>query len=78
MNKYTQQAVKRIRGKMTQKDFSELLGYDNPQFISFMENGHSKIPVECIYKLKRLGINVRPLIKAVVKDFETNLKEQVK
>ena len=78
MNKYTQQAVKRIRGKMTQKDFSELLGYDNPQFISLMENGHSKIPVECICKLKRLGINVRPLMKAVVKDFEINLKEQVK
>lgn len=41
----------RIKADMTQKDFATQLGYDIPQFISLMENGHAKIPLNILGKV---------------------------
>ncbi len=38
----------REKASMTQKTLSELLGYENPQFVSLIENGHSKVPLNVL------------------------------
>lgn len=77
MNNYAGQALKNLRGKKTQAEIAELLGC-HAQFISLVENGHSKMPVPSISVLKKNGFNVRPLLKGIIKDFENELKENVK
>lgn len=45
--KHLGQVVKefRLKADLTQKELAEKLGYEIPQFVSLMENGHSKIPL---------------------------------
>lgn len=40
---------KRQSLQMTQLELSKIVGYEQPQFISLIENGHSPLPV---YKIK--------------------------
>lgn len=44
----------REKAGLTQKDVSEALGYTTPQFISNVERGRCRFPVEKLPKLKRL------------------------
>lgn len=41
----------REKSNMTQKTLSELLGYENPQFVSLIENGHSKVPLNVVGRI---------------------------
>ncbi len=41
----------RRKANLTQKDLAEKLGYDIPQFLSLMENGHAKIPLNILGKI---------------------------
>ena len=66
----------REKRKMTQKELSEALCYDNPQFLSLIENGHSKLPV---YSAKAfcaaLNINTANMKKALVNEYIKSLEE---
>jgi transcriptional regulator with XRE-family HTH domain len=44
----------REKAGLTQKDVSDALGYTTPQFISNVERGRCRFPVEKLPKLKRL------------------------
>ncbi len=44
----------RERAGLTQKDVSEALGYTTPQFISNVERGRCRFPVDKLPKIKRL------------------------
>lgn len=44
----------RERAGLTQKEVSDALGYTTPQFISNVERGRCRFPVEKLSKLKRL------------------------
>ena len=41
----------RIKAGMTQLELAHKLGYKIPQFISLIENGHSKVPLNIIADL---------------------------
>jgi transcriptional regulator with XRE-family HTH domain len=47
---------KQLREKagLTQRDVSESLGYSTPQFISNVERGRCRFPVEKLSKIKKL------------------------
>lgn len=44
----------REKAGLTQKEVSDALGYTTPQFISNVERGRCRFPVEKLGKLKRL------------------------
>ncbi len=44
----------REKAGLTQKEVSDALGYTTPQFISNVERGRCRFPVEKLPKLKRL------------------------
>ena len=44
----------REKAGLTQKEVSDALGYTTPQFISNVERGRCRFPVEKLTKLKRL------------------------
>lgn len=44
----------RERAGLTQREVSDALGYTTPQFISNVERGRCRFPVEKLPKLKRL------------------------
>lgn len=66
----------REKRKMTQKELSVALNYDNPQFISLLENGHSKLPA---YSAKPfcvvLGINPAVMKKAYINEYTERLEK---
>ncbi|MGE4132133.1 MAG: helix-turn-helix domain-containing protein [Bdellovibrionales bacterium] len=44
----------RERAGLTQREVSEALGYTTPQFVSNVERGRCRFPVEKLSKLKKL------------------------
>jgi len=44
----------REKARLTQRDVSDALGYSTPQFISNVERGRCRFPVEKLPKIKRL------------------------
>ncbi|MFN8846051.1 MAG: helix-turn-helix domain-containing protein [Bdellovibrionales bacterium] len=44
----------RIKTGMTQLELAQRLGYKIPQFISLIENGHSKVPLNIIADLSAI------------------------
>lgn len=44
----------REKAGLTQKEVSDALGYSTPQFVSNVERGRCRFPVEKLPKLKRL------------------------
>ncbi len=50
----TQWREYRERAGLTQREVSDALGYTTPQFISNVERGRCRFPVEKLPKLKRL------------------------
>ncbi len=60
----------REKRKLTQKQLSEMLCYDNPQFISLLENGHNKLPLHSAKSFcSVLKIAHTMMINALVEDF---------
>lgn len=72
----TGQLIKQARNKkkLRQIDLAEKLGYEIPQFISLMENGHSKVPKNVAFKcVKILGIKKSVMIESLVAEFKKEL-----
>lgn len=67
----------RIKAGYTQKSLSDLMGYPNPQFLSLVENGHSKPPVDFCSKIaKLLKIKKSVIQECLVADYATEIKKE--
>lgn len=69
----------REKRKLTQKQLSEMLCYDNAQFVSLLENGHSKLP---LYMSKTfcevLNINPKMMKKALVNEYSERVEQYMR
>jgi transcriptional regulator with XRE-family HTH domain len=74
----------REKASMTQKTLSEFLGYENPQFVSLIENGHSKVPLNVLGKVidalkipekKILDVLLAAYQKEIVAEIELSSKK---
>lgn len=68
----------RQKANLTQKELAEKLGYDIPQFLSLMENGHSKIPLNILGKIiDLLGIPEKKVLNALTAAYREEVMEQI-
>lgn len=69
----------REKRKMTQKELSDALCYDNPQFVSLLENGHSKLP---LYMSKTfcevLKIKPQVMKKALINEYSERVEQYMR
>ena len=65
---------KREQKQLTQKQLADGLGYPNAQFISLMENGHSKVPLDIATRLCKV-LSVKP--KAMFVHFINEYKKEI-
>lgn len=65
------QLIKKHREKigMTQLELARELGYEIPQFISIVEHGRSKVPLDKCKKISEV-LNIKPSI------FQTSIKAE--
>ena len=74
------QLIKHYREKceMTQKTLSDLLGYENPQFVSLIENGHSKVPLNVLGKvITALQIPEKKIIDSLLQSYELEIRSEI-
>ncbi len=74
------QLIKAYREKqgITQKALSDYLGYDNPQFISLIENGHSKVPLNALGKvIAALNIPEKKIIDSLLNTYEQEIRSEI-
>ncbi len=79
-NKHLGQVIKeyRVNAGLTQKDLAEKLGYNIPQFISLMENGHSKIPLNVLGELiSYLKIPEKMVLELLLEAYKKEAREQI-
>lgn len=68
----------RIKSDLTQKDLAEKIGYDIPQFISLMENGHAKIPLIILGQLiSILKIPEKKVLDILTENYKRDALEQI-
>ena len=68
----------RIKADLTQKDLAEKLGYSIPQFISLMENGHSKIPLNVLGELiSFLKIPEKMALDLLLESYKKEARQQI-
>lgn len=70
--------IKKYREKkgMTQLELAKKLGYGIPQFISLMENEHSKVPKEkCEEIIEALEIPARTFYQAMLREEQVELQK---
>ena len=80
INESLGQLIKDYRGKkgFTQLELSQQLGYDTPQFVSILERGMAKVPLNVIGQLiVILGIPEKKIMKLLTSAFQTELKTQI-
>ena len=66
----------REKRKMTQKELSDALNYENPQFVSLLENGHSKLPAySAAAYCTVLGIKPAVMKKAYLNEYSERLEK---
>ncbi len=78
--KHLGQVIKefRVKADLTQKDLAEKLGYSIPQFISLMENGHSKIPLNILGELiSFLKIPEKMVLDILLETYKKEAREQI-
>ena len=69
----------RKAAKVTQTQIAEHLGLKNSQFISLMENGHSRLPSKLINKYcEVLNVDVNNLIIVLMSDYERRLNASIR
>lgn len=74
------QIIKQARKKtgLTQKEVSESLNYSSPQFISCIERGTVKIPLEVLGQLvKKYDINRTKVKKILMKQYAETIEEAI-
>lgn len=72
------QLIKKHRTQkgLTQIQLAKQLGYEIPQFISLMENGHSKVPLSlCKMLVVILKINNSILSRSLVNEYKNEVKK---
>lgn len=69
----------REKNKLTQKQLSEMICYNNPQFLSLIENERNKLP---LYMAKTfceaLKIEPQAMEKALVDDYRKRVKQYMR
>jgi transcriptional regulator with XRE-family HTH domain len=61
--------VLREKAGLTQRDVSEALGYSTPQFISNVERGRCRFPVEKLNRIKKLyRLSVNQMIDLILNE----------
>lgn len=69
----------RIKKGMTQLELSQKLGYNTMQFVSLMERGVSKMPINIIGKLiVILGMPEKKIIDALVGEYSKKVNDEIK
>lgn len=72
--------VKEYRNKkeMTQLELSEKLGYDTPQFVSIIERGLAKVPLNVLGQLiVLLGIPERRVTKLLTTAYQLEIQKEI-
>jgi transcriptional regulator with XRE-family HTH domain len=68
----------REKANMTQKTLAEFLGYENPQFVSLIENGHSKVPLNVIGKvIDALKIPEKKVIDVLLSAYQKEIVAEI-
>lgn len=68
----------RTSAGMTQLELAKKLGYEIPQFISLIENGHSKVPLNILGQIMTfLNIPEKVIVDALLDSYETDAREQL-
>lgn len=68
----------RLRSGLTQIELANKLGYSIPQFVSLMENGHSKIPLNVLGELiSFLKIPEKKVYEILVDSYIKEARQQI-
>lgn len=70
---------KRVEKGLTQAELSDKLNYANPQFISLMERGLSKVPLNTMGRLiDVLGLDEDAVVHHLVRDYEMTVRQELR
>jgi transcriptional regulator with XRE-family HTH domain len=68
----------RVKKGFTQLELSEKLGYDTPQFVSIMERGLAKLPLNVIGQLiVLLGIPEKKITALLLEAYRKNMHKEI-
>ncbi len=68
----------RLKSGMTQIELANKLNYSIPQFISLMENGHSKIPLNVLGQIIAiLGVPEKKALDMLVESYRADAKATI-
>lgn len=68
----------REKANMTQKTLSEMMGYENPQFVSLIENGHSKVPLNVLGKvIEALRIPEKKVVEVLLAAYQREIMAEI-
>lgn len=69
----------RLKAGFTQKDLAEKLGYTQPVFVSLIEKGASKVPLQTLGELiTLLNIPEKKITKILIDSYSQKVKEEIK
>jgi transcriptional regulator with XRE-family HTH domain len=78
-NNATQWKQLREKSRLTQREVSDALGYSTPQFISNVERGRCRFPVQKLPKIQKLyRLSVNQMIELVLTEERQLLKKVFK
>lgn len=70
---------KRMEKGLSQKDMALKMGSDNAQYVSNLERGVNRIPLDRLVRLQRiLKISQKEILDALVFDYREDIKKQLK
>ena len=73
-NNGTQWKNLRERAGLTQREVSDALGYSTPQFISNVERGRCRFPIQKLPKIRKLyRLSVEQVVELIVKEEKQGL-----
>lgn len=68
----------RTKKGLTQADLAEILGHETSQFVSFIERGISKTPLQTLGQLiVILGLPEKKILEALVTDYKSTLSKEI-
>lgn len=69
----------RVKSGLTQQQLSQKLGYSTPQFVSILERGLSKVPLNTLGQLIiHIGLPEKKVTKILVEEYQQYLKAELK
>lgn len=71
--------VYREKAGMTQREVADELGYTTPQFISNVERGRCRYPIEKLPRIKKLyGLGTEQLVELILREERQTILKQLK